>query len=105
MTLYKKDGESWLDALIKLAKRHGREVEVQKAYQMNLACGKGEAEAAWVAAYEWDLLKVTAGRFTIKCVRCGKPFKTSYTEGLIYCSVGCQIAEDPIEPVQEIPNE
>ena len=31
MTLYKKDGESWLDALIKLAKRHGREVEAQKA--------------------------------------------------------------------------
>ena len=34
------------------------------------------------------------------CSACGKHFLTSFTEGNIFCSVGCQISNDPIEPIQ-----
>jgi hypothetical protein len=40
------------------------------------------------------------GRFNLSCVACGKSFLTSYMEGGLYCSVGCQVHDDPIEPAQ-----
>ena len=45
-------------------------------------------------------MKIGAHRHDATCIVCGKSFRCGYTEMGLFCSVGCQIAEDPIEPVQ-----
>jgi DNA-binding transcriptional regulator YiaG len=33
----------------------------------------------------------------MRCAECGRMFTTTWTQGQIYCSVGCQLAKDTLE--------
>ncbi len=49
-------------------------------------------------------MKLGAHRHEAKCIVCGKLFWCGYTEMKLHCSVGCQIHDDPIEPIQRTPS-
>lgn len=55
--LKKYDGESWLDAALRLAEPYGLSWEIKNSYKENMTLRKmSEKEAAFEAAYEWDIL-------------------------------------------------
>lgn len=52
------DGESYRDAVIRLAKENGLVEECLEEYGRLLANGVADDEAAWAALYEWDCLPI-----------------------------------------------
>lgn len=56
LALTRNTGESWRQAAMRLAAKHGLEGEVGDAYQKYIEQGDTEEDAAWAACYDWDLL-------------------------------------------------
>lgn len=56
LRLSRKPDQSWRDAAIDQARRHGMERDVTEDYDRFVAAGDDPAEAAWSACYEWDVL-------------------------------------------------
>lgn len=58
--LTRQPGESWLEAAVRQASKWGLEAEVREDYEAFVAAGEDEAQAAWGACYEWDVLDYMA---------------------------------------------
>lgn len=58
LVLKREEGQSWRDAAIAAAKPHGLQDEVAEAYDTSKQHGASDEEAAWGAAYEWDVLEL-----------------------------------------------
>ena len=54
--LHKKPEQTWLDAALDAAKPFGLEWEIEDSYKSFIKKGWSEQDAAFEAAYEWDLL-------------------------------------------------
>lgn len=59
LQLTRREDESWYDALLRYAKPYGMAEEVDTVYSECVNKGMSEADAAFEAAYTWDLLDVT----------------------------------------------
>ena len=55
LELTRKDGETWKEAALRLAKKYGLEVEVEATYDHNIKSNP-DYDAAFCACYEWDIL-------------------------------------------------
>ena len=53
------EGESWRDTVVRYAEPFGLVEAALKEYEEVLSGGGHEAEAAWSALYEWDLIDFT----------------------------------------------
>lgn len=56
LRVLRQDDESWRDCVIRYAEPWGLEDECLEIYDEELAKGATEAQAAWAACYEWDVL-------------------------------------------------
>lgn len=56
LVLRRNDGETWLEAALRVAKKWGLEGEVQDDYDAARETGCSEGEAAWNACADWDIL-------------------------------------------------
>jgi len=56
LVLSKREDQTWRDAAIEQARRYGMERDVTEYFDRFIAAGDDEAEAAWSACYEWDVL-------------------------------------------------
>lgn len=61
LVLKRLDGESWLQAAIRLSRQSDLEKEVRDSYRAFRAAGDNEMLAAWHACYDWDLLEAEVG--------------------------------------------
>jgi len=52
----RNEGESWLDAVKRIAGKYGMEEDCVAAYCECIEAGESEELAAWNALYEWDCL-------------------------------------------------
>lgn len=59
--LQRLQGETWRDALIRIAKHYYLEEECLEVFDREIAEGVPEDRAAWNAAYEWDVLSFDPG--------------------------------------------
>lgn len=57
----RQPGESWRDAVRRIAGRHGLADECLAAFRTYLAQGMDEGGAAWSALNDWDCLEVERG--------------------------------------------
>lgn len=58
LVLRKQENETWLECIERYAAPYGLQLEVIKEFKRNILAGIDEAEAAWDACYEWDILDV-----------------------------------------------
>lgn len=56
LVLKKKEGETWREAMVRVASAHGLEAECTQVFEHEVKHGIPEDEAAWDALYEWDCL-------------------------------------------------
>ena len=56
LMMKRADGESWYEAGLRYAKRHGLEGEFNDSYNYSKIKGEKEADAVYYALSEWDLL-------------------------------------------------
>jgi hypothetical protein len=49
-------GETWRDAVKRVASRYGLEQECLETFDDDVEHGEPEDRAAWAALYEWDVL-------------------------------------------------
>jgi hypothetical protein len=56
LRLSRKPDQTWRDAAIEQARRHGMERDVTEDFDRFKAAGDSDEEAAWSACYEWDVL-------------------------------------------------
>lgn len=56
LRLSRKPDQSWRDAAIEQARRFGMEIDVAEYFDICIAAGDTDSEAAWNACYEWDVL-------------------------------------------------
>jgi len=55
-TFRKQEGETWKEAMLRYARPYRMERDVLGTFTRLVKDGLSEAEAAWDALYEWDLL-------------------------------------------------
>lgn len=53
----RNDGETWRDAVRRVAGHHGMAAECLACFDRELSLGSDDGEAAWSALYEWDCLE------------------------------------------------
>lgn len=58
LVLYRNDEETWREAAIRQAKKHGLEWEVEEAYNEAVNSGVQEDRAAFSACFMWDCLDI-----------------------------------------------
>lgn len=56
LNLRKQEGETWKEAMLRHARPYGLEGDVLETFTRLTGDGLSEAQAAWDALYEWDLL-------------------------------------------------
>jgi len=56
LVLKKNENETWLQAALRYASKYGMEKDIQKYYDMYIKQGESEADAAYGACEEWDIL-------------------------------------------------
>lgn len=56
LRLSRNPDQSWRDAAIEQARRFGMEIDVAEYFDICIAAGDTDSEAAWNACYEWDVL-------------------------------------------------
>lgn len=54
----RQDGETWLEAALRIAAKYGMAREVKEEYDELRQRGVSEEEAAWAACYEWDVAEL-----------------------------------------------
>lgn len=54
----KEKDETWRECALRYARPWGMEHEVAETYDAEIRSGSDEAEAAWTACYEWDVLSL-----------------------------------------------
>lgn len=57
LTLRRQEGETWKETMLRYARRYRMERDVLETFTKLVKDGLDEAEAAWDALYEWDLLE------------------------------------------------
>jgi hypothetical protein len=57
--LKRMEDETWLECVIRYAEPFGLAGDVEEAYNTSIRAGMPEDEAAWGAAYDWDICEVT----------------------------------------------
>lgn len=57
LVLRKFENETWLEAALRRADEYELGGEVLQAYDAGRKNGESEADAAWGACYEWDVLE------------------------------------------------
>lgn len=55
------DGETWRQAAERIASRWGLQDEVLEEFDMAVAAGEPEDQAAWGACMEWDVADMVSG--------------------------------------------
>jgi hypothetical protein len=56
LKLPKRENETWLEALTNQAEKYGLVEEVLEDYRAYKNSGDTDQQAAWCAAYDWDIL-------------------------------------------------
>lgn len=54
----RREDETWLEAALRLARPYQLEKEVREDYERFVSRGVSDEEAAWAAAYEWDIAEI-----------------------------------------------
>lgn len=62
LSLTRNEGETWREAAKRQATRFGLQDEVLEEFDMAVAAGEPEEQAAWGACLEWDVLDYEPSR-------------------------------------------
>lgn len=56
LVIRRRDGETWRQAALRLARKYGMEEEVAASFDEYRREGSSAEDAAWCACYDWDVI-------------------------------------------------